>query len=213
MQLEDQFIAEWLDEPLNATVYEPFLFANPTNKEKWVGEEEIERTRVSNWDDHYTFYNIAYEEITPVWEVTVSNQFGPDQVLYVGGPTYLAVPTKKGPQDPPMGLDHFLVYTVLGEPPVLDEDIWLKDQFTDYATTVYPAAYFANPVQKIDASGPTDIKHPDDHLVFYRIDGGMFFNEWLPIDNQFGPQVLMVDQDEFDFLGVPSQKIDFSIAD
>jgi hypothetical protein len=214
VQLEDQFITEWLGEPLIATVGAPALFANPVNKyhgEVW--------TPISNWNDHYTFYELDYEEITPVWYVKVSNQFDPVepgyQELYVKGPDMLAVPTKKGLQDPPVGLDHFLVYTVVGEPPVLDEDIWLWDQFTEQGATVYPAAYFANPVKKtiVESGDVTDIKHPDDHLVLYWIDGGEFFEEWLPIDNQFGPQVLMVGQDEYDFIGVPSQKIDFSIAD
>ncbi len=206
VQLEDQFITEWLGEPLIALVGEPAFFANPVNK--WHGEVW---TPISNWNDHYTFYYLEYEEMTPVWEVTVSNQFGIDQVLYVGGPDMLAVPTKKGLHDWPVGLDHFLVYTVLGEPPVLNEEIWLWDQFTDQPATVYPAAYFANPVQKIHGSEVTDIKN-DEHLVFYWIDGGDFYEEWLPIDNQFGPQVLMVGQDDIDFIGVPSQKVNFSIA-
>jgi len=209
VQLEDQFIAEWLDEPLNATVGAPVYFANPVNKyhgEMW--------TPISNWNDHYTFYELFYEEITPEWYVKVSNQFDPVepgyQELYVKGPDYLAVPTKKGLQDPPVGLDHFLVYKVWPEPEPLFEDVWLWDQFTDQPATVYPAAYFANPVKKtiVESGDVTDIKHPDDHLVFYYIDGGEFFEEWLPIDNQFGPQVLMVGQDDYDFIGVPSLKID-----
>ena len=207
VQLEDQFITEWLGEPLIAMVEEPVFFANPVNK--WHSEGF---TPVSDWDNHYTFYNLWYEEIPPVWEVVVDNQFGPDQVLYVGAPLFLAVPTQKGPHDPPVGLDHFLVYEVLGEPPVLFEEIGLGDQFMDYGTTVYPAAFFANPVQKTHGPVTEPIKHPDDHLLFYYIDGGEFSEEWLPIDNQFGPQVLGVWSDEYDFLGVPSQKTGFSIA-
>ena len=208
VQLEDQFITEWLGEPLIALVGAPVNFANPVNK--WHGDTYAP---ISNWDNHYTFYTIDYEEIFPDWEVLIDNQFGPDQVLYVGDPVMLAVPTQKGPHDPPMGLDHFLVYQVLGEPPVLYEDVWLWDQFTDYGTTVDQAAYFANPVRKTDTTGVTDIMHPDDHLVLYWI-GGFYFPtiDYLPIDNQFGPQFLNVWPDEGEFLGVPSQKIGFSIA-
>lgn len=209
VQLVDQFITEWLGEPLLAIVDEPVFFANPVNK----GHDEV-WTPISDWDDHYTFYNLFYEEIFPVWEVVVDNQFGPDQVLYVGDPLFLAVPTQKGPQDPPVGLDHFLVYEVWPEPEPLFEDVWLWDQFTDYGTTVYPAAFFANPVQKTHGAVTEPIKHPGDHLVFYYIDSGEFSEEWLPIANQFGPQVLGVWTDiDYDFLGVPSQKTGFSIAD
>jgi hypothetical protein len=181
---------------------------------KWHGEVF---TPISDWDNHLTFYNLFYEELPPVWEVVVDNQFGPDQLLYVTGPVYLAVPTLKVPHDWPVGLDHFLLYEVLGEPPVLDEGIWLQDQFTDQAATVYPAAYFANPVQKTHGPVTEPIKHPEAHLLFYYIDGGEFSEEWLPIDNQFGPQILGVYQGwfeaEYDLLGVPSHKIGFSIVD
>jgi len=211
VQLQDQFITDWLGEPLNALVLEPELFANPVNK----GHGEV-WTPISNWDNHLTFYNLFYEELSPIWEVTVSNQFGPDQLLDVTGPVYLAVPTQKGPHDPPVDLDHFLLYEVLGDPPVLWEEIWLWDQFTDQPATVYPAAYFANPVQKIHGPITEPIKHPEDHLLFYYTDGGEFSEEWLPIANQFGPQILGVYQGwygPYDLLGVPSQKIGFSIVD
>lgn len=211
VQLEDQFITDWLGEPLMATVLWPELFANPVNK--WHSEVW---TPVSNWDNHLTWYYLDYEEVPPVWEVTVNNQFGPGQVVYVTGPTYLAVPTKKGPHDPPMGLDHFLVYEVVAGPDPLFEEIGLWDQFTSQGVTVYPAAYFANPVKKIHGTEVTDIKHPNAHLTWYWIDGGEFSEEELPIANQFGPQILGVYQgwleDTYDLLGVPSQKTSFSIA-
>ena len=222
VQLEDQFITEWLGESLNATVLWPELFANPVNK--WHDGED---TLIWNWDDHYTFYALDYDEIMlPAWYVVVSNQFDPlgpmveppvYQELYVSGyPEYLAVPTQKGDQDMPVNLDHFLVYEVLGDPAALFEYVWLWDQFTEYETTVYlePAAYFANPVKKtiVDSGEVTYIKN-NDHLVFYWIDGGEFFAEDLPVVNQFGSQFLDVWQSEGDFLGVPSQKIDWGLAD
>jgi len=72
---------------------------------------------------------------------------------------------------------------------------------------VYEPVFFANPVRKEHAGGVTDIKNPDDHLVFYAIDGGGFVTE-LAIGNQFGAQEIFVYQDMmFDFLGVPSVKV------
>jgi hypothetical protein len=212
VQLEDQFITEWLGEPLIALVGEPVHFANPVNK-----LHGMEVTPISDWDNHYTFYDLMYEAVTPLWYVEVSNQFDPweaYQEVWVSGPEYLAVPTKKGPHDPPVNLDHFLVYEVLLEPPPAGfwAPVYLWDQFTDYEAVVYAAAYFANPVKKTDATGVTDIMYPDDHLLFYWIDGFYFPTiDDLPIDNQFGPQFLNVWPDEYDLLGVPSQKIAFSI--
>jgi len=210
VQLEDQFITDWLGEPLIATVLEPVLFANPVNKEH--GEVW---TPISNWNNHYTFYYLDYEEMTPVWEVTVDNQFGIGQELYVSGPLFLAVPTQKIPHGPPVDLDHFLVYEVLdyvGQP--LEVPVFLQDQFIDGLTDVYEPELFANPVQKTHGSEVTDIKNPDDHLVFYGIDGIYYWDAYdLPIANQFGPQFLDVYEGEGNFLGVPSQKIGFSIAD
>jgi len=211
--LEDQFILDWLHEPLSATVEEQVLFANPTEKEH--GEAW---TPISDWKDHLTCYNLSYEEDAPVYYVEISNQFDPleqpgYQSFYVQGPEILAVPTQKFPHDPPGDLDHYTLYRVLGEPPVLYEPIWVFDQFTSYSAEVYPAAYLAVPVKKTLGSFTAPIKNPNDHLMLYWMDGGKFWEEWLPIDNQFGPQVLQVWQDEYDFLGVPSQKLFFSIAD
>ena len=211
--LEDQFILDWLHEPLSATVEEPVLFANPTEK----GHDEV-WTPISDWTDHLTCYNLSYQE-SPLWYyVEISNQFDPLEEPYyqefiVTGPEMLAVPTQKFPHDPPGVLDHYTLYRVWGEPPVLYEPIWVFDQFTSYSGEVYPAAYLAVPVQKTLGSFTAPIKNPDDHLMLYWMDGGYFWEEWLPINNQFGSQVLEVWQDEYEFLGVPSQKLFFQIAD
>jgi hypothetical protein len=201
VQLEDQFITDWLGEPLIATVGEPYLFANPVNK--WHGEVF---TPISNWNNHYTFYDIYHEETPQMWEVEVTNQFGIDQFLLVGGPSWLGVPTKKGPQDPPVGLDHFLVYEVLEyDYQYPDITVQLEDQFTEQVADMWYPRYFANPVQKTDASGTTDIKN-DDHMVLYVIDGGSFSISELPIANQFGEQWLYVYEDDGNILGLPSVK-------
>ncbi|UCD22383.1 MAG: hypothetical protein JSW22_01740, partial [Chloroflexota bacterium] len=98
VQLEDQFVT------INATVWEPYLFANPTAKghgEDW--------TPIWDPNDHLTLYYIEPWADPQVWQVSVDNQFGPDQVLTIAGPYYLAVPTQKIPHDPPADLNHFLV--------------------------------------------------------------------------------------------------------
>jgi len=206
VQLEDQFVT------INAIVNEPYLFANPTHK---VVFPEEEWTPISHPNYHLTFYDIEHDGDLLVWEVTVDNQFGNGQVLYVDGPFYLAVPTLKFSHGPPVGLDHFLVYRVVdyvGSP--LEIPVLIGDQFIEYGeTVVYAPMYFAIPAQKIHGDVVTDIKNPDDHLVFYGIDG---IYPWhaddLPIVNQFGDQYLDVWEDEGNFLGVPSEKKAWEIA-
>jgi hypothetical protein len=212
VQLEDQFITGWLDEPLSATVMDPYVFANPTNKERLVGEEE-EWTPVSNWNNHLTLYKLLYDEDPMLWQVIVTNQFGVEQELYVAGPSYLAVPTRKGPQDPPQGLDHFLVYDVVDVVgPSIEEPAVLWDQFTQQAVTVEMPLLFANPVKKTHGSVVAGIKNPEDHLAFYMIDGGDFSISELPIGNQFGQQLLYVEQHpDYDYLGVPSDKVEWEL--
>jgi len=204
VQLEDQFVT------INATVTGPtgpFLFANPTSKEKMVGEEEFEWTPVSDWKDHLTLYDIEPWADPQEWDVTVNNQFGINQVLRVAGPFYLAVPTGKLTPDWPTDVNHFLVYDVYyKEYP--STDVYIRDQFINGETTVYEPAFFAVPTQKTHDGVVTPIVG-DDHLLFYWIDGIDPLHMYnLPVVNQFGEQYLDVDEHEGNFLGVPSQKVD-----
>jgi hypothetical protein len=197
--LEDQFVT------INATVYDPFLFANPVGK----GHGEV-WTPISNWNNHLTMYWIDYEGVPMTWEVTVNNQFGNGQVLYVYGPFWVAVPTKKGLHDPPVGLDHFLVYQVvdvMGMP--VEAEVWLEDQFMGGWTVLDEPCLFAIPAQKTHGDVLTPIKNSDEHLLFYYIAGGDFMIPELQVGNQFGPQLLHVAEEEYDVLGVPSEKIDW----
>ena len=203
VQLEDQFGA------ITANVTFPELFANPVNK--WYGDDW---TPISNPHNHLTFYNLAYEVTTPTWYVQIDNQLGLDQELWVQGPIMLAVPTKKGLHDPPQGLDHFLVYEVVdsANTPV-EVVVGLKDQWIDQpAVDVGLPILFANPVQKIHGDQVTDIQNPDDHLLFYWTDGGTYCAYELPIENQFGPQLIDACEEEFgsDLLGVPSLKVEWT---
>ena len=207
VQLEDQFVT------MNATVHTPYLFANPVNKGLGEGEGW---TPISNWNNHLTLYWIEPHQAPQMWEVTVTNQFGIDQLLLVEGPFWLAVPTTKADHGEPVGLDHFLVYEVLDyDYQYGNLQVFLHDQFIERPASVYEPFLFTIPVQKTDASGTTDIG--DEHLVFYGITGGDFVEEWLPVDNQFGPQALYVyegyececDWYGYDILGVPSDKTDW----
>jgi hypothetical protein len=176
-------------------------------------------TPVSDWDNHLMFYELdSGVPVPPVWRVQINNQFGIGQELYVEGPYWLAVPTQKGDQDPPEGLDHFLVYLVVDYVgPPLAIDVFLEDQFVERPAMVGEPFLFANPVQKTHGDIVTPIENPDDHLVFYYIDGGEFWLPLLPINNQFGEDTISVYESPspslYDVLGVPSQKIEWSLVD
>ena len=195
--LEDQFCA------VEATVGYALGFGNPA--EKVHGEVT---TPISNPDHHLTGYEIYYEEEPETWFVEVKNQFGVQQ-LTVYGPMGLAVPTQKEGHQPPVGLDHYLVYEVVDGPSV-DVSVSLQDQFDDepQESGVYEPMYFANPVKKTYGSEVTKILNPEDHLVFYYIDAD--FEGEVEVVNQFGEQTLDV-YSLFGFggLAVPSEKIDY----
>jgi len=194
VQLEDQFVT------INATVTDPYLFANPV--EKWVSK--FEWTPIWDPKDHLTLYDIVYKEDPLMWEVTVNNQFGNNQWLQVVGPFHLAVPTGKLALECPADLNHFLVYYVYDYEIVPNVGVLLSDQFTEQETVVYEPYLFAVPAQKIHDGVVTDIKD-DEHLLFYWLGGGGFTAYNLPVVNQFGQQYLDVEQGE-DLLGVPSKK-------
>lgn len=206
VQLMDQFGT------INASVGAPVAFANPTNKE--YGDEKIWRSNPAN---HLTLYALSYQGTYPNWWVRVENQFGINQQLWLSGPHYLAVPTQKWPHGPTKDLDHFLVYNVIdsgNEPQGVIVDLY--DQFCGFFpwmdVNVYEPTQFATPVQKTHGNTITLIKNDDEHLVFYKIDGGAMLIEGLSITNQFGEDVLDVSQTEFGGLAVPSLKVQWGPA-
>jgi hypothetical protein len=197
--LEDQFLA------LEAEVDWAYYFCNPVEK-TYDGEV----TEIKNRDHHLTIYDLYYEEDPQMWSVQVDNQFGTQQ-LTVWGPTGIAVPTQKlepGSHEPPVGLDHFLLYEVL-EGPDVNVYVGLDDQFGDQPEVyVYDPIIFANPVRKTDAAGMvTEIVKPDEHLVFYYISGDPVNYPQVQVSNQFGEQAFAVYDPEF--LAVPSGKTEF----
>jgi hypothetical protein len=199
VELQDQFVT------INATVEDAKFFCNPVAKSH-CGKVV---SPISHPDWHLTLYNITCQETTPLWSVNVSNQFG-QQKLLVGAPVMLAVPTQKvwwPACDPPVGLDHFLLYRATG--PVLNVTLkLLKDQWhSETNVVVVRPVYFANPVQKTHDCEVTEIENPEAHLVFYEIVGEPFTTT-VVISNQFVTNCTLNVATPH-LLAVPSEKTGF----
>ena len=195
--LEDQFCS------VEAEVGTPWGFFNPV--EKW---HDGVPTPISNPDYHMLAYDISYQEGPQWWQVVVNNQFGV-QPLIVYGPVALAVPTQKIEptyHEPPVGLDHFMLYEVIEGPPV-NVIVGLNDQFSDQPeVAVIDYDYFFVPVRKTDATGlVTEIQNPYAHLVSYEILGGVFYQQ-VQVINQFGEHIFPNVEGPY-CLTVPSDKL------
>ncbi len=194
VSLKDQFGAA------EAKVLNPFVFCNPVQK---THNNQI--TPIGDRDAHLKFYTIETTTDTRPRVVAVNNQFGAKQVLKVGKPLYLAVPTQKlvpGPHPSPKNLDHFKCYEVSGQP--VNATVDLQDQFyTEPQVKVINPLLLCNPVQKQHAGAITPIRHPADHLVCYDIQ-----SDHPPMTvrarNQFGDESLVVNNARL--LCAPSKK-------
>ncbi len=193
VSLQDQFV------DIDAKVEWAWGFGNPATK--WHNDV---LTPISNPDHHFTVYDLNYEGEPQIQSVEVKNQFGTQQ-LTVSGPVALAVPTQKGDHEPPLALDHFLLYEVIAGTPV-EVLVVLNDQFEDEPDAwVGEPIFFANPVKKTHAGTVTEIVNPEEHLVFYDIYiEGESPDRQVQVVNQFGEQTL----DVYDptLLAVPSTK-------
>lgn len=203
VSLKDQFVN------IQATVRQAMLFANPTTKVHMPPAMNI-----SNPDHHLTFYWLNHTEYGRQWNVEVKNQFG-TQLLTVGGPIALAVPTQKlvpGNHTQPVGLDHFLVYAVVNQVTV-GVPVGLKDEFgDDPEVAVGEAIFFANPVEKtVPGAAVTPIMHPDEHLVFYKVTGSTAQPPTMvQAVNQFNAQAQnLYLSSPASLLGVPSEKLEW----
>jgi len=203
VSLKDQFVN------IQATVRQAMLFANPTTKVHMPPAMDI-----SNPDHHLTFYWLNHTEYGRQWNVEVKNQFG-TQLLTVGGPVALAVPTQKlvpGNHTQPVGLDHFLVYAVVNQVTV-GVPVGLKDEFgDDPEVAVGEAIFFANPVEKtVPGAAITPIMHPDEHLVFYKVTGSTAQPPTMvQAVNQFNAQAQnLYLSSPASLLGVPSEKLEW----
>jgi hypothetical protein len=103
-------------------------------------------------------------------------------------------------------LDHFNCYQIQTTPPP-GAVVNLVDQFNipGLNVNVLNKIRFCNPTYKV-VQGPvvTPITHPDDHLTFYRLSPRPPINLNVMVDNQFGPQQLLVTDPVL--LAVPTQK-------
>jgi hypothetical protein len=195
VDLEDQFVS--IDD---AVVEWAIGFANPA--EKWY--EEV-LYPISSPDDHFTIYLIDYQGEPQSWEVVVQNQFG-TQSLNVTGPVALAVPTQKEGHEPPEGLDHYLLYRVIGGSP-LEKVVTLDDQFGQQADiVVYEPILFANPVKKTHGQYVAEIENPITHFVIYAM-GYRYFDRQVQVTNQFGEYALEIW--DSDSLAVSSVKLSY----
>jgi len=197
--LDDQFGT------FEAVVNMPWWFCNPA--EKWHADEW---SPMVHPDHHLTVYSIDLIGGPGTWAVGVNNQFGEEQHLTVSGPVALAVPTHKllpGVHEPPVDLDHYLIYEVVGGEPV-DAFVELYDEFGPDSGIVTVPRYFANPVKKTHATHTAEIINDLAHLVFYEITGATVFYPDVVIANQFGAEQVL----EFlepAYLTVPSWKLYF----
>jgi hypothetical protein len=203
VHLKDQFV------DIDATVGVAVAFGNPTEK---VYAQNT--TNISNPDHHFTAYNISYQGEPGTWYVEVTNQFnsGEPQYLTVWGPVGLAVPTQElepGNHQPPLSLDHYLLYEVIGGP-LMNVGVSLSDEFGPDTCNVGYAVAFANPVQKTLGTTVTPIQHPAEHLVFYDISGCQATCPQVQVVNQLKAQTQTLSLGYPAFaLAVPSKKVDF----
>jgi hypothetical protein len=192
--LQDQF------GDTNGLVLEAVRFCNPIQK---IHDDQV--TRVKNRHAHLTLYRLDVDRDVPRRVVNVSNQFGKEQRIEVAEPLFLAVPTQKrfpGAHPAPKGLDHFECYRADGKP--LEAVVDLKDQFhSEPQVKVYAPFALCNPVEKQYGDVMTEVQHPDDHLMCYRIERRPFETQ-VRVRNQFGDESFSAQ--DADVLCVPSRK-------
>lgn len=201
--LQDQFH----EEPISATVMYDWFLCNPV--EKWI--DEGHGSPIWHPDHHLYIYGIG-DVSEECWLVEVNNQFG-NQVLTVMGPAALAVPTQKEGHEPPVGLDHYLLYWVV-EYETVDKGVYLIDQFIDgQEVTVTRPRFLANPVRKEHPPGTpaAEIEHYNAHLVFYDLSilGEPWSGTSVTVNDQFALQEIVpfYPGEGPTILGVPSTKL------
>jgi hypothetical protein len=153
---------------------------------------------------HLTCYDIVDSASPPTGAVTVTNQFGIDQPLYVTDPKELCVPTEKLIAPGPIDGDHFRCWEA-SDPTggTIGVDVVLDNQFEGLTTTVMAPYRLCNPVDK-NGEGIQDV---DTHLVCYTIQPqGFSLGLQIPIQNQFF-SLVNVDLEQSFGICTPSTKM------
>ena len=187
VDLEDQFGVE-----PQVLVGEPELFCNPVDKNgEGIGDPTA----------HLTGYEIEDENEEVQRTVTVLNQLSDEeQILTVGEPKFLFVPSEKNGVESALNLDHFKCYEAEGND--VDVTVDLEDQFgVEPQVLVGEPELFCNPVDK-NGEGIGD---PTAHLTCYEIEDEEFEELSVRIKNQLDEQTLEID--EPGLLCVQSEKI------
>jgi len=196
-------------------VEEPKVFCNAARKIHGANSAGI-----NDADHHLTCYGIEPLDVFLPKLVDVVNQFG-SASLEVLRPLGLCVPTQKLLVDgakpdigggSPRNLDHFKCYEVtVGQP--LDEQVEIQDQFDRLFganhfedVLVLEPVLVCNPTKKAvfrgftspaltSSSGRlevTPVRHPNAHLVCYRITPPESLGASVVFRNQFGPEQQLV---------------------
>jgi hypothetical protein len=190
VNLTDQFHVE-----NNVVVLQPIFLCNPTFKFFNNATTPILRP-----NDHLVFYAINNQ---PPFNIVVNtnNQFGLEPNLPLQQADLLGVPSAK------LHLDHFKAYRINPQPPPLNVQVGLRDQFdaAQETRTVLNPIRFANPVQKDRGGIITPINNPNSHLKLYNLNPVAAPRPRIAaVYNQFGPQKLNVQSSRL--LAVPTQK-------
>ena len=199
VELKDQFHDESFEASLGTTI----CFCVPTEK---LHNEVL--TPILYPNNYLMVYSLYHEEQPQEWSVEVDNQFG-DQMLTVSGPVALAVPTQNEGHEPPVGLDHFLLYEVI-EGTSVNVSVTLQNDYFGPSCVVELPAYFACPVQKTHEAEVMEIQNPEAHVVLYQKSWTGYWDPgpYVHVFNQFVEQEFRLYM--LTLVAVPSEKLDWT---
>jgi len=110
-----------------------------------------------------------------------------------------------GEEAPPeTGRNHFKTWWIA--PQIIEETVFVQDQFMEQDLDLYQRQYLSNPVKKVVDNDTFDIIRPDDHLTWYEVGGGSGGGRWIQVEyvNQFESTTVVMR--DVDYLLVPTQK-------